>query len=73
VGNGSGTKPRPSGFQFGVARGRNLIGTVLSTVVCGRPEALSGGQLGERTPAEDNTEVHEATTAAPSGGAHLLE
>jgi hypothetical protein len=38
VGNGSGIEPRPRGFQFGVAGGRNLTGTVLSTMVCGWPE-----------------------------------
>jgi hypothetical protein len=35
--------------------------------------ASSGGRLGERTPADDDTEVHKAAAVAPSSGARCLE
>jgi hypothetical protein len=39
----------------------------------GGRSAPSSGQFGERTPSDDDMEVHEAAAAAPSGGAQCLE
>jgi hypothetical protein len=36
-------------------------------------DVRGGGRFGERTPSDDDMEVHEAAAAAPSGGAQRLE